>query len=77
MLVLPGSLSYGLSSILPSSVWQAHFNTQLAASGYDLDKWRRSKLNFAESELEILDANGEPLSMSPPSSIGIPSIETG
>lgn len=38
---------------------QAQFNVQLAASGYDLDKWRRSKLNFAETELEILDANGE------------------
>ncbi|GAQ91275.1 hypothetical protein KFL_007560030 [Klebsormidium nitens] len=36
----------------------AQFNVQLAASGYDLDKWRRSKLNFAQAELEILDANG-------------------
>lgn len=39
---------------------QAQFNYQLAASGYDLDKWRSSKLTFSEAELEILDANGEP-----------------
>ena len=38
---------------------QALFNEQLADTGFDLDGWRASSLTFPESELQILDANGE------------------